>query len=80
MSILRMPGVKAKTGHKSHATIYGAIKAGLFTKPVQIGMRSVGWPEAEVQAINSARIAGKSETEIRALVVQLHAKRTSLMA
>ena len=34
MSILRMPAVKAETGHRSHASIYNAVSAGLFTKPV----------------------------------------------
>ncbi len=76
--ILRMPAVKAETGHRSHASIYNAINAGLFTKPVPIGQRSVGWPLNEVQAINAARIAGKSETEIRELVSRLHAKRIEL--
>ena len=78
MSIFRMPEVKAETGHRSHASIYNAIKAGLFTKPVQIGQRSVGWPSSEVQAINAARIAGKSEAEIRELVNRLHAKRLEI--
>ena len=78
MSILRMPAVKAETGHRSHASIYNAIKAGLFTKPVPIGMRSVGWPDFEVKAINTARIAGLPESEIRALVTRLHAKRAEL--
>ena len=78
MSILRMPAVKAETGHKSHASIYTAINAGLFTKPVPIGARSVGWPDDEVKAINSARIAGKSEADIKALVKRLHIKREQL--
>lgn len=78
MSILRMPAVKAETGHRSHASIYSAIKAGLFTTGVAIGQRSVGWPSDEVQAINAARIAGKSEAEIRELVNRLHTKRTEL--
>jgi prophage regulatory protein len=78
MSIFRMPAVKAETGHRSHASIYDAIKNGTFTKPVKIGQRSVGWPSGEVQAINAARIAGKSETEIKELVNRLHAKRTEL--
>lgn len=72
MAILRMPAVKAETGHRSHASIYNAIKAGLFTKPVSIGQRSVGWPGDEVQAIIAARVAGRSETEIRDLVAKLH--------
>ena len=79
MSILRMPAVKAETGHRSHASIYTAIKAGLFTKAVPIGERSVGWPDYEVKAINSARIAGKSEADIRDLVNRLHAKRIELV-
>lgn len=78
MKILRMPAVKAETGHRSHASIYNAIKAGLFTKAVQIGIRSVGWPANEVVAINAARIAGKSDAEVRELVVLLHEKRTEL--
>ena len=78
MSILRMPAVKAETGHRSHASIYNAIKAGLFTKPVPIGQRSVGWPDSEVKAINVARIAGQGEGEIKELVARLHAKRTEL--
>ena len=78
MSILRMPAVKAETGHRSHASIYTAIKAGLFTTGVAIGQRSVGWPSDEVLAINAARIAGKSETVIKELVNRLHARRSEL--
>ena len=73
-----MPAVKAETGHRSHASIYGAVKNGTFTKPVQIGQRSVGWPSDEVAAINGARIAGRSDAELRALVNELHARRTQL--
>ena len=79
MSILRMPAVKAETGHKSHASIYTAIKAGLFAKPVLIGQRSLGWPSCELQAINRTHIAGQSEAEIRELVERLHAKRIELV-
>ena len=79
MSILRMPAVKAETGHRSHASIYTAIRAGLFTKPVPIGERSVGWPDYEVKAINTARIAGQTEAQIKELVNRLHARRTTLV-
>jgi prophage regulatory protein len=80
MSILRMPAVKAETGHRSHASIYNAIRTGLFTAGVSIGQRAKGWPDYEVRAINAARIAGKSDDEIRELVKALHAKRAELMA
>ena len=75
MSILRMPAVKVETGYRSHASIYTAIREGLFTKPVPIGQRSVGWPDDEVTAINTARIAGHTDDAIRALVDRLHTKR-----
>jgi len=79
MAIFRMPAVKAETGHKSHASIYTAIKAGTFTKPVPIGERSVGWPDYEVKAINQARIAGQTDAQIKELVDRLHAKRIELV-
>jgi len=55
---------------------YDDIKKGLFTRPVKIGLRASAWPEYEVAAINAARIAGKSEDEIKAIVTQLEAARS----
>jgi prophage regulatory protein len=78
MTILRMTAVMAETGHRSPASIYQAIKAGLFTRQVRVGMRAVGWPAGEVHAINAARAAGKAESEIRALVNRLHAGRAHI--
>lgn len=75
MSILRMPAIKAELGHRSDATIYNAIRAGTLPNMVRIGERSVGLPDYELKAINAARIAGKSESELRELVKALHAKR-----
>ena len=54
---------------------YNDIKLGLFTKPVHIGARAVGWPAHETEAINAARLAGKSDEDIRTLVVKLEAAR-----
>lgn len=73
-TILRLPAVKEKTGN-SRSTIYKRIKDGLFPRPVKIGPRSGGWPAYEVDALNAARIAGKTDHEIRALVVKLEAAR-----
>jgi len=78
MKILRLPTVKAEMGHRSDASIYNAIRAGLFPAGVPIGQRAKGWPDYEVNAINSARVAGKTEDEIRELVKSLHSKRTEL--
>lgn len=78
MLILRLPAVKKAMGHRADASIYNAIRAGLFTNGVAIGQRAKGWPDYEVDAINAARVAGKSENEIRELVKALHSKRTEL--
>jgi len=72
--IIRMPVVEQKTGY-SRSTVYMRIKDGLFPKPVNIGAKSVGWPGEEVAAVNSWRIAGKSDDEIRNLVETLHHRR-----
>jgi hypothetical protein len=40
-----------------------------------LGERISGWLESEVTAIMSARIAGKSETEIKELVLSLENQR-----
>ena len=69
-SILRLPAVRALCGY-SRSTIYLRIAQGLWPKPVSLGPRSVGWPETEVAAVNGARIAGKSDDEIRTLVARL---------
>lgn len=76
--LMRIGAVKDETGERSNATVYANIREGLFTKPVQIGKRSVGWPDYEVKAICVARIAGKSIAEIKALVIDLHRRRTKL--
>ena len=70
-----MPEVLAEKGNASHSTVYGEIHAGLFPVPVPIGQRAVGWPDHEVKAINAARIAGKSDDQIRELVAKLHSAR-----
>ncbi len=73
-SILRLPIVLHKRG-RSRSAHYLDIQDGLFTRPVSIGARAVGWPEHEVDTINAARIAGSTDDEIRALVTQLELAR-----
>lgn len=75
--IHRLPAVKSESG-LSRSTIYLRISQGLWTKPVSLGARAVGWPSNEVTAINAARIAGKPDPEIRTLVKKLEADRKVL--
>lgn len=78
MLILRLPEVKRRRGFRADASIYNEVRDGLFTTGVAISQRSKGWPDFEVDQINLARIAGKSDDEIRELVKVLHARRTEL--
>lgn len=75
--ILRLPAVKAATG-LSRSTIYLRIAQRVFTHPVSLGARAVGWPAQEVAALNAARIAGKPDADIRELVVKLEAARAAI--
>jgi len=73
-TILRLPAVKRESGY-SRSTVYLRIAQGLWTKPVSLGKRAVGWPSGEVAMLNAARIAGKTDEEIRDLVTKLEAAR-----
>ena len=74
--LYRRPVVEQAMG-KTRSTLYRDIKKGVLTKPVSIGGDRVAWPANEIQAINQARIAGKSDDEIMALVIELEALRVS---
>lgn len=75
MVILRLPEVKRVLGHRADASVYNAIRAGLFTTGVAVGQRARGWPDYEVNAIASARVAGKTDEQIRELVKSMHSAR-----
>lgn len=74
LAILRRTQVEQETG-LAKSTLYLRVEQGLFTGPVRIGPRAVGWPAGEVEALNRARIAGQSDERIRKLVARLEAER-----
>ena len=76
LTILRRKQVEAKTGY-SRSTIYLRISQGLWPRQISLGARAVGWTDGEVAAMNAARVAGKSDAEIRILVARLEAARLS---
>ena len=73
-ALIRRPAVESLTGY-TRSTIYRNISRGLFVKPVSIGGDRVAWPANEIEAINRARIAGKSDDDIKTLVSELEAAR-----
>lgn len=76
LTLLRRKQVEALSGY-SRSTLYLRIGQGLWPKPVALGQRAVGWPAGEVESLNAARIAGKSDEEIRKLVTRLQCTRAS---
>jgi prophage regulatory protein len=78
MLILRLQEVKKVFGYRSNASVYKAIRSGLFTRGVAIGQRAKGWPDYEVNAIVESRVAGATDDELKELVRRLECKRTEL--
>jgi len=76
-TIARLPTAKAESGY-SRSTIYLRMSQGLWTKQIRLGRDVAGWPASDIAALNAARIAGKTDEEIRALVVKLEAARKSV--
>lgn len=74
LTIDRLPAVRAKCG-LSRSAVYQAIARGAWPRPIRLGPRSVGWPASETTAILRARVAGRSDEEIRELVRRLEAAR-----
>lgn len=73
-SYMRRPAIESLFG-TSCSTIYREISLGTFPKAVKISARSVGWPSGEIEKINAARLAGKSDDEIREIVAKIHEDR-----
>lgn len=70
LDILRARQAAAAAG-VSKSWLYERIAEGLWPPGVRIGPRIVGWTAHEVATLNAARVAGKPDHEIRALVAQL---------
>lgn len=74
VKLLRFNAASDATG-RPRTSFYRAIKAGLLPPPIKIGEASA-WPSDEIDAVNRAFIAGKSEDEIKTLVSSLVAARS----
>jgi len=70
IAVLRLADTCAVSG-LAGPTLYEAVRKGLMVPPIKVTAKSSAWPASEVNAVLAARIAGKSDAEIRALVAQL---------
>jgi len=79
VKILRLPEVLERYG-KKETSYREAMASGLVPMFVQLGGRSVGVPEHELDQVIRARIAGLSDDEIRKLVTRIHEERARIAA
>ena len=62
MRIMRLKEVIEKTG-LSRSTIYNLISQGKFPKQIELGARSVGWVDTEVDEWLKAKVAYRNAQE-----------------
>ena len=76
VQIVRLPQVLQRRG-RGRSAHYEDISKGLFTRPVRIGARAVGWPDYEVDQLIAAQVEGYGDAKRRKLVDALHAARAT---
>lgn len=62
LTILRRKQVEIRTG-LSRSTIYLRIQEGTFPKPLNLGVRSVGWVESEIDDWLVAKLKTRNNNE-----------------
>ena len=77
IEILRSAQAQKLTG-RPRSSFYQQISQGLLPPPIKLGARAVGWLASEIEAVNKARIQGKSDYEIKILVASLIKQRSQL--
>lgn len=78
MKLIRMQAMLNVFGYFSPTSVHVGVRDELLPPAIAIGLRSKAFISYEVQAVVIARIAGKSDEEIRTLVRALVAKRAEL--
>lgn len=76
MQIVRLPQVLQRRG-RGRSAHYEDISKGLFTRPVRIGARAVGWPDYEIDALIAAQVASTPPGSLKQLVQELEARRSA---
>lgn len=77
LSLLRKPEVLAFLGI-SKSTLHVQINNGLIPPPISLGERAVAFVMHEIKAVLAAKIAGRSNDEIKQLVSRLVSSRQDL--
>jgi prophage regulatory protein len=64
VAVLRLPEVRRRTG-QSTSTIYAAMAAGTFPRPLRLSAGTVGWLEREVADWILGRVAERDAAHIK---------------
>jgi prophage regulatory protein len=78
MKLIRLPDVKEKFGFRSDSSVFAGIKDGILPPGIAISAKSKAWPDFEIDEILVARIAGKTDIDIKQIVTTQIEKRKSL--
>ncbi len=70
-SIFERPAETCRRTGLGLSTLYAHIDRGIWPEPVRLSRRFVVFPKDEVDAVLNARIAGKSDAEIKTLVATI---------
>jgi prophage regulatory protein len=78
IQIIRAKDVYRQIGI-SRSAFYKKIQSGDLPTGISLGDRSVGWVEDEIETVLMAMISGKTEKEIKVLVIQIIKNRQTLI-
>ena len=67
--LIRIKEVMEISGLK-RSTIYNYISLGIFPSQIKLGERCAAWLESEISEVNFARIAEKTEQQIKDLIAK----------
>lgn len=76
--LIAMRDVRRALADACSNTIRDHVRRGVLPKPIKLSSGPTApsvWPEREIEAVVQARVAGKSEDELRVLVAGLEAQR-----
>ncbi len=59
----------------SRSLLYAEIKDGRFPPPLKLGLRRVGWPQHEIDALLEFYLLDKDQTELKNFVSKLQVSR-----
>lgn len=63
MRVLKLKEVLAKTS-LGKTTLYALLKKSQFPKPINLGVRAVGWPESEIESWIQSKIDARDQKPV----------------